>query len=100
MTDGQEPGLPQRTSEPSGLEPMSAALPLCTACGKTPAVPADFGLTRRETLSCESHEGIDLWSCPGCGRLFAKYWWETIDWSGGDDELRRYWLPLTAEEAD
>lgn len=38
--------------------------------------------------------------CQECGQLFARYWWEVIDWIGEDDEIRRYWVPITPAEAE
>lgn len=72
----------------------------CETCTATPQRGEDLPFTDREDLFSDSHEGLALCRCRSCGRLFARYWWELIDWDEGEDEIRRYWVPLDVSEAD
>ena len=48
----------------------------------------------------ETHFGVSLVRCGGCGQTFASVFCETIDWTGGNDPQDWLIIPVTAPEAD
>ena len=53
-----------------------------------------------DVLIEESHFGVTLLRCDGCGRRLAKVFCERIDWQGGNDPQAWKILPVSEGEAD
>ena len=53
-----------------------------------------------DTLTDESHFAVRLRACTHCGQIYLSLFFESIDWSGGDDSQAWVYIPIAADEAD
>ena len=86
---------------PHGADGWSAGKAGC-GCGAADAELASEFLRRARTVADlvdESHLGVRLIACGGCGQIFLRIFTELIDWSGGDDSQAWVSVPIDADEA-
>lgn len=71
----------------------------CWPPGADAAWAARSSLGRAAELIDESHLGVSLLACAGCGQQFVSVFVEEVDWVDADDP--QYWtlMPITQEEA-
>ena len=57
------------------------------------------GLGTVRTICEESHQEDAVMRCRNCGAYWFYRWLESMNFSGGDDEISEYYTRLTPEEA-
>src|SRR5206468_4212166 len=59
-----------------------------------------LGLDKFESLVHSSHFAVDLCRCRDCGQVYVEVFWEIVDWSGGDDDMWQFYVPVSDEETE
>jgi hypothetical protein len=57
-------------------------------------------LKREAVVIDESHFMVRIAGCAACGQRFASLFFERINWTGDDDSMDSFLIPLTAGEAE
>jgi hypothetical protein len=70
----------------------------CPGCRRPPASTEELVLEPVRSLYYESQEGYALYRCRHCAQAYLEEFQEISDWSGSEDDLWQWWMPLTTDE--